>query len=72
VTGQTTSPGKPTGYFKSSFSGASGCVEVAFVHADEVRVRDSKVVGGAELTFNRTEWVAFLAGVRGGEFELPA
>jgi hypothetical protein len=59
---------------KSSLSGNDqpSCVEVAFVVDDAVLVRDSKDPDGAVLTFTRGEWVAFLGGVRNGEFELPA
>jgi hypothetical protein len=56
---------------KSSFSGNGGCVEVAMSSAGEVLLRDSKSADSPELHFNRNEWTAFLAGVRGGEFELP-
>ena len=55
---------------KSSFSGNNGqCVEVA-QHCDEVLVRDSKDPDGPVLRFDRGEWVAFLGGVRGGEFDV--
>jgi hypothetical protein len=39
-------------------------------HGD-VALRDSKSADSPELRFNSKEWTAFLAGVRGGEFELP-
>lgn len=56
---------------KSSFSGGEqACVEVAIDH-DSISVRDTKDQGaGPELNFTPAEWRAFLAGVRGGEFEL--
>jgi hypothetical protein len=56
------------GWFKSSFSNTSGCVEVRF--GPNVRVRDSKNKGGPELTFTHREWTAFLRGVANGEFNL--
>jgi hypothetical protein len=60
---------------KSSHSVANGCVEVAINSADptdDVWVRDSKDKGeGPILKFTATEWEAFLAGVRGDEFDLP-
>jgi hypothetical protein len=58
---------------KSSRSGANqpNCVEVAFVDDEAVLVRDSKDPERAVLRFTRDEWVAFLGGVRNGEFELP-
>jgi hypothetical protein len=58
------------GWFKSTFSGVSGnCVQVAFV-ADGVAVGDSKDPAGPTLLFTPAEWLAFLAGVRAGEFDL--
>ena len=55
---------------KSSLSTTNGCVEVALV-GDRIAVRDSKQEGrGPVLEFTATEWAAFLAGVRGGEFDL--
>src|SRR6266496_6207744 len=58
---------------KSSRSGNNqpNCVEVAFI-GDTVLVRDSKDPDGAVLRFTRSEWDAFLGGVRNREFELPA
>jgi hypothetical protein len=53
----------------STYSGANGCVEVAFVR-DRVAVRDSKDPGGPVLRFTTGEWEAFLAGARDGEFDL--
>jgi hypothetical protein len=41
------------------------------VVGDRIAVRDSKQRGGGPvLEFTATEWAAFLAGVRGGEFDL--
>jgi hypothetical protein len=54
---------------KSSFSGASGCIEVAFAHGN-VMIRDSKNQHGPVLVFTPGEWAAFLSGVRNSEFEL--
>jgi uncharacterized protein DUF397 len=60
-------------WWKSTLSNANGCVEVAFVDNDSrIAVRDSKNKRGPMLMFTRTEWEAFLGGVRGGEFDLPA
>jgi Domain of unknown function (DUF397) len=53
---------------QSSFCLGSGCVEVA-VSDDCVGVRDSKVSGGAALSFDREEWRVFVAGVKAGEFD---
>ncbi|MGV9415295.1 DUF397 domain-containing protein [Nocardia sp. NPDC003693] len=58
-----------TRWFKSSRSTASqDCVEVAFLDAGHVGVRDSKNPGGPALVFTPGEWNAFIAGVEGGEF----
>lgn len=56
---------------KSSYSGASACVEVAFLSGGEVLVRDSKQSEGYALRFSRMEWNAFTAGVCAGEFDFP-
>lgn len=54
---------------KSTRSGAAGhCVEVADAPAT-VLVRDSKDVTGPVLTFDRSTWAGFIAGVRAGEFD---
>ncbi len=55
---------------KSSLSGNSGCVEVAFSGLDVI-VRDSKRPDGPALNFDRREWRAFLGGVANGEFNPP-
>jgi hypothetical protein len=56
-------------WFKSSYSGGNSdnCVEVAFVD-DAVAVRDSKNPTGPALVYTRTEWDAFVEGVKDGEF----
>jgi len=59
---------------KSTRSAQGDCVEVSY-RADEgtVLVRDTKAEGrGPILTFARSEWSAFLAGVHDGEFSLPS
>jgi hypothetical protein len=58
-------------WFKSSFSGPNGnaCVEVALLR-EIIAVRDSKDPGGPVLCFTTQEWLAFLAGVQAGEFDL--
>jgi hypothetical protein len=44
------------------------CVELAPLTAGGVAVRDSKDPQGPMLTFTRTEWQAFAAGMAAGEF----
>jgi hypothetical protein len=58
-------------WHKSTRSGGNGgdCVEVAVCLSGIVAVRDSKNRDGAALVFTPAEWAAFLAGVRGGEFD---
>jgi hypothetical protein len=60
----------PAVWHKSTFSGTNGCLEVAFV-GGQVSIRDSKDRSGPVLTFSPTEWEAFLAGVRDGQFDVP-
>ena len=57
---------------KSSYSSSNGgnCVEVASNLPGVVAVRDSKDREGPALVFTPDEWRAFLAGARGGEFDL--
>ncbi|MGH3920871.1 MAG: DUF397 domain-containing protein, partial [Pseudonocardiaceae bacterium] len=56
---------------KSSYSNGSGgaCVEVADLNHGSRAVRDSKDPTGPALMFTATEWAAFTAGVRTGEFD---
>ncbi|WP_280213619.1 DUF397 domain-containing protein [Nocardia cyriacigeorgica] len=56
-------------WFKSSRSDAvKDCVEVAFLDAGLVGVRDSKNPSGGALVFGPTEWAAFTAAVASGKF----
>jgi len=59
-------------WFKSSFSAAGNCVEVAHLPGGGVAVRDSKDRAKAAHVYNRTEWEAFLAGAKNGEFDPAA
>ena len=56
---------------KSARSTADGCVEVG-VASGQIAVRDAKAAQGPALVFSAVEWPAFISGVRGGEFDLPA
>ncbi len=59
-----------TPWFKSSYSGnGTNCVEVAIAD-DGIAVRDSKDRSGPALQFTSSEWRAFLAGAKDGEFDL--
>ena len=59
-------------YMKSSFSGNGGCVEVRLLTDGNVGLRDSKDITKPPHVFSQGEWHAFIAGVRAGEFDLPA
>ena len=59
------------GWRKSSASATENCVEVAF-GPEAVYLRHSGRNHEPVLQFQYQEWAAFLAGVRNGEFELPA
>jgi hypothetical protein len=56
-----------------SANGGGGCVEAGPL-ADgtgRIAVRHSRRPGEAVILYNRSEWDAFLAGVRSGEFDFP-
>jgi hypothetical protein len=55
-------------YKVSSFCSFGNCVEVGRSPEGAVMVRDTKD-RGQELTFSDEEWVAFVAGVKAGEFD---
>ena len=57
----------PRAWRKSSFSGNSGCVEVA-TSDGEILVRDSKDPFGPILRFTIHEWICFVNGIHSGEF----
>jgi hypothetical protein len=58
------------GWRKSTRSGTQGnCVQVRIVDGG-VEVRDSKDPAGPVLRFTRAEWLAFLDGAKGDEFDL--
>lgn len=59
-------------WFKSSASGANGCVEVAHLPQGGVALRDTKDRGKAPHYSDNDEWAAFLTGAKAGEFDLPA
>ena len=59
-------------WFKSTASGANGCVEVAHLPDGGMALRDSKDRGKGAHYFGAEEWAAFLTGAKAGEFDLPA
>lgn len=56
---------------KASYSNTQGgnCVEVATLADGSRAVRDSKNPSGPSLVFTPSEWAAFIAGVKDGEFD---
>lgn len=56
---------------RSSACVNSGCVEYAFI-GNGIGIRDSKQPNSPVLTFDRDEWIAFLAGVKQGECDFPS
>lgn len=56
---------------RSSGCTLGDCVEVTELVSGVVAVRNSRTPETV-VAFTRQEWAAFLAGVRAGEFDLPA
>jgi hypothetical protein len=55
---------------KSTASNPSGnCVELAELASGNIAVRNSRHPAGPMLVYTRAEIAAFIAGVRGGEFD---
>ncbi|MGH3950707.1 MAG: DUF397 domain-containing protein [Pseudonocardiaceae bacterium] len=58
-------------FTKSSYSnGGDNCVEVGVTRDGRVVLRHSKHPELPPHVYTRDEWVAFLAGVKDGEFDL--
>lgn len=57
------------GFRRSSFCGSGGCVEVATLDGGIIAVRDSKDPAIPEHHYTADEWVAFIHGVKAGEFD---
>jgi Domain of unknown function (DUF397). len=55
-------------WIKSRRCESNACVEVAFT-GDAVLVRNSTEKASPVLRFTTAEWVAFVAGVRDGDFD---
>lgn len=53
---------------RSSECEGGSCLEVTFDSDESVAVRNSKIPGEV-VWFTRDEWVAFVAGVKAGEFD---
>ncbi len=57
-------------YTRSTFCCNGGCVEVQLLKEGNIALRDSKNTTKESHEFTPNEWIAFLAGVRNGEFDL--
>jgi hypothetical protein len=55
---------------KSSYSSSSGCVSIAKFADGSVKVQDTKDATHTTLEYTKKEWLAFLEGVRHGEFDI--
>jgi hypothetical protein len=53
---------------KSTFSAHTSCVEVR-QDGTYIEARDSKNRDGLVLQFTKSEWSAFISGVKAGEFD---
>jgi len=58
-----------TGFQRSSFCHNGNCVEVAADRDGSIAVRDAKNVQQQALRYTTEEWVAFVRGVKAGEFD---
>ena len=59
------------GIYKKSKHSATDCVMVALLSGKTVGVRNSRDDKAAHI-YSRDEWIAFIAGVKDGEFNYPA
>lgn len=53
----------------SSYCAASNCVQVAGLATGDVGFRDSKQLDSPILPFSRSEFAAFVQGVKAGDFD---
>jgi hypothetical protein len=58
-------------WITSRFCNNSACVQVAHLPGGMVALRDSKNAARPAHVFDSGEWVAFIAGVKAGDFDLP-
>ncbi len=61
-------PSKPLNWRRSDRCSNGACLEFAAT-GNGVLFRDSKDPNGPVFTFDRAEWVAFLAGAKAGDFD---
>jgi hypothetical protein len=58
-------------WITSRFCNNSACVQVAHLPGGMVAIRDSKDTARPAHVFDRTEWAAFIDGVKAGDFDPP-
>lgn len=58
-----------TSSYSNGNTGGAGCVEVAFLPGKRVGLRDTKDRSRPAHHYPATEWAAFLAAIRAGEFD---
>lgn len=58
-------------WYNASANDGSSCVDVQFLADGSTQVRHSKKPGGEIITYDATEWDAFVAGAKKGEFDRP-
>ncbi|MFC5137234.1 DUF397 domain-containing protein [Actinomycetospora rhizophila] len=56
-------------FTRSSFCVGTQCVEVGIVDGSGIAIRDSKDPSSPSIIFTHSEWMAFLRGVKVGEFD---
>jgi hypothetical protein len=54
---------------RSSFCADGTCVEVSPLDNGAIALRDAKDLSAPEHVFTRAEWIAFVRGVKAGEFD---
>jgi hypothetical protein len=59
----------PTVWRISSLCSGGDCVAVGRMPSGHVLVKDTKDPDGPELRFDASEWRAFVAGIRAGDFD---
>ena len=69
--GVTSSQVNSASWRKSSFSSMNGsCIEISRLLSDRIGIRDTKDNGtGPVLFFTDSEWNAFIAGAKEGQFD---
>jgi hypothetical protein len=65
-----TTTGRYGVFRSSSYCNGGSCVAVAMSADGAVLVRDQKDTAQQPLAFTRSEWVAFIKGVRNSEFDV--